>query len=676
MTTLFPPTRTKTMIPKLIVRAGSAKGLVHEIVTPVVAIGRQEFNSPDMFTVKDKMVSRKHCQITCDGDTYRLHDLGSRNGTFINGSPVKEAELRHKDEIRIGETWLLFLLHEEAEADLDPARVHILDDDLLTQSTVLLRSEDSFYLNGSKTPHRPELAARVEQNYQTLLQLGREINTIRSSEELQQRLLELVFMVIPAERGAILMTAPGEGEFTSRVVRYRQQQMEGQELIISRTILRQAKDANGGILTLSQDLEASPDPQKSLLTSGAKSVLAARLATATEIFGIIYLDTTNPNVQFDQEHLQLLTAIANLAAGALETARYVDGLSSDKKRLQEELDANHKMIGDSEPLRLVRERIVKIAPTDVSVLIRGESGTGKELVARAIHQNSERKDKPFVAINCATLPDHLVESELFGYEKGAFTGAVSRKLGKFELADGGTIFLDEIGELKPELQAKLLRVLQESEIERLGGTQSVKVNVRLVAATNKDLEAAIQTGGFREDLFFRLDVLTIKIPSLRERADDIQQLANYFTSKYAIKCKRRIKGISQPARECLQRYGWQGNVRELENAIEHAVVLAATDLILPEDLPEKVLACEPAPDEGSQTVNSNQNIITQPDIPVSVTNFHKAVNEAKKKIILDALEQAGGHRTEAARLLGVHPNNLDRLIRQHNLRSGQKKQES
>ncbi len=661
------------MIPKLIVRAGPAKGLVYEIVKPEIAIGRHEFNSPDVLAVKDKMVSRKHCQITRDGETYWLHDSGSRNGTFINGSPVKEAELRHKDEIRIGETWLLFLLHDEDDVDLDSARVRFLDDELLTQSTVLLRSEDSFYLNSPKAVRRSELVARVEQNYQMLLQLGREINTIRSSVELQQRLLELIFTVIPAERGAILMTAPGEGEFASRVVRYRQEQIQGQELVISRTILRQAREEDGGILTVCVNLETSSDTQKSLVTSGAKSVLAARLAITSEVFGIIYLDTTNPAIRFDEDHLELLTAIANLAAGALETARYVERLNSDKKRLQDELDADHKMIGGSAPVKAVRELIAKVAPTDASVLIRGESGTGKELVARAIHRNSERKEKPFVAINCATLPDHLVESELFGYEKGAFTGATSRKLGKFEMADGGTIFLDEIGELKPELQAKLLRVLQESEIERLGGTQPIKVNVRLVAATNKDLETAMQSGSFREDLFFRLNVLTIKIPSLRERADDIQQLANYFASKYAAKCKRRIKGISQPARECLQRYGWQGNVRELENAIEHAVVLAATELILPEDLPEKVLAWEPEIEEAGPTPKPGQNAITQPDVPVSVTNFHKAVNEAKKRIILSALEQANGNRTEAARLLEVHPNNLDRLIRQHNLRSAQKK---
>lgn len=316
--------------------------------------------------------------------------------------------------------------------------------------------------------------------------------------------------------------------------------------------------------------------------------------------------------------------------------------------------------------------VEKVADTSSTVLILGESGTGKEVIARAIHELSGCRGH-FVPVNCGAIPDNLLESELFGYEKGAFTGATSRKPGRFELANGGTIFLDEIGELKPELQAKLLRVLQEGEFEPLGGTTVKKVNVRLLAATNKDLSAAVLEGSFRSDLLYRLDVVTISIPSLRERPEDIQQLANYFVRKYAAKCKRRIKGISTPARACLQRYTWKGNVRELENAIEHAIVMAATDLILAEDLPEKILECEPEIEDENAPTIFDVDVITQPIVAVGVTNFHKAVKEAKKQIIQQAIEQAAGNRVAAAELLGIHPNNFDRLVREFNLRSALKK---
>jgi Nif-specific regulatory protein len=287
-------------------------------------------------------------------------------------------------------------------------------------------------------------------------------------------------------------------------------------------------------------------------------------------------------------------------------------------------------------------------------LIDGESGTGKELAARAIHLNSPRAEKAFVAVNCAALTESLLESELFGHEKGAFTGAVALKKGKLEVADGGTVFLDEVGEMPPPLQAKLLRVLQEREFERVGGTRTIKVDIRLLAATNRDLEEAIKGGEFRQDLYYRLNVVSVKMPPLRERREDIPLLASYFAAKYSKKCKPYAMGVSAAARQLLVHYDWPGNVRELENAIERAVVLGSTDLILPEDLPEAVLETE-APSS------------------VTVTRYHEAVAEAKKQLILKAVEQAKGNFTEAAKLLGVHPNYLHRLISNMNLRPELKK---
>jgi Nif-specific regulatory protein len=281
------------------------------------------------------------------------------------------------------------------------------------------------------------------------------------------------------------------------------------------------------------------------------------------------------------------------------------------------------------------------------VLLLGESGTGKELAARAIHRASPRANKPFVPINCATLTENLLESELFGHERGAFTGAIGRKIGKIELAEGGTVFLDEIAELAPALQAKLLRLLQEHEFERVGGTRPIRVDVRFVAATNRNLSQSVARGHFRADLFYRLNVVSLVMPPLRDRREDLPLLASYFASKYAKKTHRVVRGITPEARDALLRYDWPGNIRELENAIERAVVLGSTEMILPEDLPESVL----------------ERQVAKPG------SYHSALAAAKRDLIRNAIRSARGNFTEAARLLGVNPNYLHRLVNNLNLRA-------
>jgi len=266
------------------------------------------------------------------------------------------------------------------------------------------------------------------------------------------------------------------------------------------------------------------------------------------------------------------------------------------------------------------------------------------LAARAIHDNSPRAAKPFVAINCAALPETLLESELFGYEKGAFTGATTQKKGRLEMAEGGTVFLDEIGEIPPTMQPKLLRVLQQRELERLGGTRPIAVNIRLIAATNRNLADAVHDKLFRQDLYYRLNVVALTLPPLRERRDDILQLADYFLKNYGAKASRQIVGFSPEARACLHAYDWPGNVRELENSIERAVVLGSGELIVPEDLPEPLL----------EKAGSGK-----------VTRYHDAVAEAKRRLIAKALQENGGNYTHAAKALGVQPTYLHRLI--HNL---------
>jgi Nif-specific regulatory protein len=298
---------------------------------------------------------------------------------------------------------------------------------------------------------------------------------------------------------------------------------------------------------------------------------------------VLYLDTTRSRDKFNKDHLQLVTAIAGIAAVAIENARHFEWLAEENERLLAEVNIEHNMVGESPAMQRVYQFIAKIAPTDATVLIGGESGTGKELAARAIHRNSKRAQQPFMAVSCNALTESLLESELFGHERGAFTGAIAQKKGRLEIAAGGTVFLDEIGELTPPLQVKLLRVLQEREFERVGGTLTIKVDLRIVAATNKNLEDAMARGEFRHDLYYRLNVVSIEMPPLRERREDILLLATYFMEKYAAMCNRKLKGISPEARSYLLAYDWPGNVRELENTIERAVVLGTTDWIRPED---------------------------------------------------------------------------------------------
>jgi Nif-specific regulatory protein len=373
------------------------------------------------------------------------------------------------------------------------------------------------------------------------------------------------------------------------------------------------------------------------------------LVVFAKSLGVIYLDTSDRTARFDEHHLQLLTAIACISAAAFENAKHLEWMASENEWLKKEVSINHQMIGESQLMRKIYNFIGKVAQADSTVLIRGESGTGKELTARAIHMNSGRAAKSFIAINCATLSETLLESELFGHEKGAFSGAIGQKQGKLELANGGTLFLDEVGELTPIIQAKLLRVLQEQEFERVGGTRPIKVNLRIVAATNKNLEEAVRKSEFRQDLYYRLNVVSVIMPALRDRREDIQLLASYFASIYSKKCKRRIQGISPEARALLRAYDWPGNVRELQNVIERAVVLGSSEVITPEDLPETLL----------ETDDSSTRALAR---------YHEKVTEAKKLIIIKAIDEAGGNYAEAARQLGLHPNNLHRLVRNLNLR--------
>jgi Nif-specific regulatory protein len=381
---------------------------------------------------------------------------------------------------------------------------------------------------------------------------------------------------------------------------------------------------------------------------GNRDVLCVPLVAVQRTLGVLYFESAEAESPFLDDHVHFFISASRIAAVALENILTLNALSSENRQLKKQIFSS-KLVGESHMMRRLETFISRVAGEDVTVLIRGESGTGKELVARAIHDNSPRVDMPFVAINCAAIPEALLESELFGHEKGAFTGAANLKKGKLEVAEGGTLFLDEIGELAPLLQAKLLRALQQREFERLGGNRCLKFNARVIAATNKDLEEAIRSGEFRKDLYYRLNVVSVTVPPLRERREDIPLLCLYFASKYGAGRKRPFKGITQEARMMLMNYSWPGNVRELENAIEHAIVLGVSDEILPEDLPIALVEEQGARVEGSR--------------------YHTVINNAKKELIREALLNSSGSFPEAAKSLGIHPKYLFRLVRNLKLRT-------
>jgi Nif-specific regulatory protein len=631
------------MNPRLVGIGGPLKGTILP-VQGEVSIGRDSSNH---LWAGDPAMSRRHCLVTVDGNRFSIRDLGSRNGTLVNGMPVEEQPIVHGDQIHIGDSMLVFLVEESATA-AERSPVEFLDTVEFDCSPVLLSAGDSIYLQPDKLLAGLPATARWARDLNSLLKIATGIGSIRDQESLQWQLLGFVFDVVPADRAAVLLCDPPEEIISS--AGWDRVQGPSHPVRVSRTIVQRVLRERVGLVACDVSHDEALSNVKTLFELKISSLLCVPLVAAGKALGAIYLDSSNPTVEFDEGHLQVMTAVAGIASLAFDNVRHWEDLRQENQELRAEIALEHNMVGGSAAMRKVFEFIRRVAPTDSTVLIQGESGTGKELVAHAIHGNSPRAERPFVAINCAAIAETLLESELFGHEKGAFTGAATQKKGKVEVAEGGTLFLDEVSELAPGLQAKLLRVLQEREFERVGATRPIKLDIRLIAATNKCLPDAVKAGTFRNDLFYRLNVVALTVPALRERREDISLLADHFIAKTSRKCRVRARLLSPEALSCLMQYEWPGNVRELENALERALVLGSTDSILPDDLPEAVLEAYSS-------------------VPASATKYHGTIKEAKKQLVLQALQQANGSYLEAAKSLGMHPNSLLRLIRNLDLKA-------
>jgi transcriptional regulator with GAF, ATPase, and Fis domain len=588
-----------------------------------LVIGRGEDCS---LRILDESASRRHAEIVVgEGGRARLRDLASSNGTFLNGRRVQEAGLADGDLVRIGGTEMVFV--ELAEGQ----RETVLDsppegEEALTtlESTLDVGGAD---LLGAE-PSREDL--------RKLYRLVRELPGALDPQSLLEGFLRELVEVFAADAGAVRLTGTviaGRGELVHP---------PGARPVAARVLSERVLGRGEGVL-LGRAAEAAGT--ESVLAARAGSIIAAPLPAGQEPLGFLYLDRRGESTRpFSVHDLGLLAEAAGAAARALSAARTH---ADEVERLSRLAGADREIVGDSPVFLRALEDARRAAGSSSAVLITGPTGSGKELVARLVHRSGARGAGPFVPVNCAAVPGSLIESELFGHERGAFTGAARRRPGYFETADGGTLFLDEIGELPVALQAKLLRALETGEFYRVGGTRAVKVDVRVLAATNRDVERSVREGSFREDLFYRLNVLRVKLPPLCERPGDVRLLAGYFLRVKRDELKKPGLEFTAEALAALEGYAWPGNVRELANVVERAVVLARG--------PEVALAELPAELTGHRTA-------------VAGSGEPLTLAEAERRAVAAALNHTGWKKGEAAKLLGVSWPTLNKKIEKYGLR--------
>ncbi|HEX6615005.1 MAG TPA: sigma 54-interacting transcriptional regulator [Gemmatimonadales bacterium] len=506
---------------------------------------------------------------------------------------------------------------------------------------------------------------RAAERHRTLLEINNAIITHLTRDALLHSVSETLRRIIPFDRAAFTLYNPAtetfrylamEGPLPSDYFR------AGQEFHRSETMAGVVFDRQRPVLRRNLEREQQYPNDRRLVAEGVKTDCLVPLVVGGRSIGTLNIASRTAD-QYTEADLELLQELGNQVALAVENMQSYEEIAALKARLekenvylQEEIRTEHnfeEIVGGSPVLLAVLRQLEQVAHTDSTVLILGETGTGKELIARAIHARSPRRNRPLVRVNCSAISAGLVESELFGHMKGAFTGAIERRIGRFELADGGTIFLDEVGELPLESQVKLLRVLQEQEFEPVGSSRPLRVDVRVIAATNRHLPDAVQAGTFRADLFYRLNVFPLELPPLRDRRADIPQLAMFFLSYYARKLGKHMEGISRDAMERLQRYDWPGNVRELQNVIERAVILSPSPVLGAEPELVSTLVAEALPRTSGPTDPG--------DGPMPRSPAFQTMKELEREHILEALRQAAGvveGPRGAAKLLNLHPNTL------------------
>ncbi len=574
---------------------------VYHIFKKITSLGRSD--EVDIL-LPDPGLAESHAYIHFDGRDFNIATTERDAELFVNGRKRNKHRLAHEDRIRIGIIELEFSLYDQPVTDETAAK-----------TLAELNSYKKLFEFSQKLMEKYELPALLD------------------------TLLDVVVQVTNADKGFIVLVESGEP--VVKVARnLRRETISDAVSHLSDSIMARVMKSRTPLIISDALSDAEFKNSLSVVNLKLTSVLCVPMLERGNTLGIIYVGNDNVAQLFDETHLEVLTIFAAQAALLIRNALLVNELQLDNKTLLQRLERMRfgEILGSSPPMQDVFRKVQKVAVTDISVLITGETGTGKELIAREIHNRSGRAKGPFITINCGAIPENLLESELFGHVRGAFTGAVANKAGRFQAANGGTLFLDEIGEMPLALQVKLLRALQERVVTRVGDTNAEPVDIRVLAATNRDLELEIKTGRFREDLYYRLNVVQIHLPPLRDRGDDIVVLARYMVGRYAPEYGNQVRGLTPQAVAAIKRHHWPGNIREMENRIKKAVVLADKALLGPEDLN---LASDDLP----------------PILPLT-----DAKDKFQREYINEILALNNGNRTKTARDLGVDPRTIFRHL--------------
>jgi transcriptional regulator with GAF, ATPase, and Fis domain len=584
---------------------------LYRIHKKITSLGRSD--QADV-VIPDAALADSHAHVHFDGREFNLSITERDAEVFVNGRKKSKHRLLHEDRIRIGSAEIEFSLYDQPVAHPDPD-----DDD-----------------EGTDVADRKggELSA-----YKKVYEFSQKLMSSYELPALLDQLLDVMIQVTNADKGFLVLMESGE-PIVKAARNLRRETISDAVRQLSDSILARVIKSHQALIISDAIRDEEFKNSLSVVNLKLTSVMCVPLLERGNMLGVIYVGNDSVAHLFDQSHLEVMTVFAAQASLLVRNALLVNDLKLDNRSLQARIEQIRfgEILGSSPRMQDVFRKVQKVAATDISVLITGETGTGKELIARELHTRSPRAKHPFITINCGAIPENLLESELFGHVRGAFTGAVSNKTGRFQAADHGTLFLDEIGEMPLPLQVKILRALQERVVVRVGDTNSESIDIRILAATNRDLEAEIKAGRFREDLFYRLNVVHLHLPPLRDRGDDIVVLARYMVARYAPEYGDMVRGLTPNAIAAIKRHRWPGNIRELENRIKKAVVLADKALLGPEDL-------DLSPD----------------DLP-TILPLADAKEKFQREYINEVLALNNGNRTKTARDLDVDPRTIFRHL--------------
>ncbi|MCA9673792.1 MAG: sigma 54-interacting transcriptional regulator [Myxococcales bacterium] len=589
-------------MPSLRLQAQGHPATVYHLYKKLTSIGSGPEND---VVLPDPLIPDAFGSIHFDGQTYTINTLHRKIDVVVNGKKRSKHTLRHDDRLVIGSCELRFALIDDAPP-----------------------------IEAEAAPTMADLDA-----YAKLYEFSEKLMHQRDLGELLDALMDSVIEITNADKGFLILM-DGDTLDVKVARNLKRENIADAVSQLSDSIVAKVVKSRRPVIISDAMHDAEFAGSKSVMQLKLTSVICAPLLDRGRLLGLIYVGNDSIVDLFQEDNLRVLTVFSAQASLIVANALLLDELRVDNRKLHERLEQYRfgEIVGTSPPMQAVFRKVEKIAPTDISVLITGETGTGKELIAREIHVRSPRAAKPFITINCGAIPENLLESELFGHVKGSFTGAVANKVGKFQAADGGTLFLDEIGELAMELQVKLLRAIQEKVVIRVGDTRPETVDIRILAATNRDLEKEIAVANFREDLYYRLNVVNLHLPPLRDRGEDVLVIARYLLSRYAREFDAKVKGFSPNATVAIRKYNWPGNIRELENRIKKAVVLAESTVIGPDDMG------------------------LTPDTMPQIMTLADAKDRYQREYINEVLALNNGNRTKTARDLGVDPRTIFRHL--------------